>query len=57
MAMTASPQLLRVLRDCRGQFTPSSVRLSGSAAGSGEPVFVTELIEEVDELTQPSELQ
>jgi hypothetical protein len=55
--MTASPQLLRVIRACRGQFTPGSGRSSGSAAGIGAPVFVTALIAEVDELTQPLEVQ
>jgi hypothetical protein len=55
--MTASPQLLRVIRACRGQFTPGRGRSSGSAAGSGEPGFVTELSEEVDEVTQPLKVQ
>lgn len=57
MAMTESPQVLRVIRWGRGQFTPGSARSSGSATGIGKPVFVTELLEEVDELTQPLEVQ
>jgi hypothetical protein len=57
MAMTESPQLLRVSRAWRGQFTPGNVRSSGSAAGSGGPGLVTELTAEVDELTQPLEVQ
>lgn len=40
-----------------GQCTPSSARAWGAAAGRGKPIFLAQLVPEVQDLTQSLEVQ